>query len=143
MPEDTEIELSADSMDAYVSLFGLNDRNIALIEQECGVSVALRHNRLVITGAENDQKLARQVILLLLEMIRRNENVDRIRIRYTIAMVREGKTGQIEDGLRRVIAVTHRGKEITCKTVGQRLYVDAIRSHVLTFEIGHAGTSKK
>ena len=142
MPEDTEIELSADSMDAYVSLFGLNDRNIALIEQECSVSVALRHNRLVITGAESDQKLARQVILLLLEMIRRNENVDRIRIRYTIAMVREGKAGQIEDGLRRVIAVTHRGKEITCKTVGQRLYVDTIGSHVLTFAVGPAGTGK-
>ena len=29
-----DIELSADSMDAYVSLFGLNDQNIALIEEE-------------------------------------------------------------------------------------------------------------
>ena len=111
-------------MDAYVSLFGLNDQNIALIEQECNVSVALRHNHLVITGDEKDKHLAQQVIMLLLEMIRRNEQVDRIRIRYTIAMVKEGKTGQIEESLRRVIAVTHRGKEITCKTVGQRLYVD-------------------
>ena len=49
MPEETEFELTAESMDAYVSLFGLNDRNIALIEQECNVSVALRHNQLVIT----------------------------------------------------------------------------------------------
>ena len=29
-------------MDAYMSLFGLNDQNVALIEQECGVSIALR-----------------------------------------------------------------------------------------------------
>ena len=34
MPEATDIELSADSMDAYVALFGLNDQNIALVEQE-------------------------------------------------------------------------------------------------------------
>ena len=102
-------------MDAYVSLFGLNDRNIALIEQECNVSVALRHNHLVITGEEKDKELARQVIMLLLEMIHRNENVDRIRIRYTIAMVREGKTGQIEENLKRVIAVTHRGKRLPAK----------------------------
>jgi phosphate starvation-inducible PhoH-like protein len=142
LPEDTEIELTADSMDAYVSLFGLNDQNIALIEQECNVSVALRHNRLVITGSDKDKQLAQQVIMLLLEMIRRNESVDRIRIRYTIAMVREGKAGQVEDSLRRVIAVTHRGKEITCKTVGQRLYVDTIRNHVLTFAVGPAGTGK-
>ena len=129
-------------MDAYVSLFGLNDRNIALIEQECNVSVALRHNHLVITGEEKDKELARQVIMLLLEMIHRNENVDRIRIRYTIAMVREGKTGQIEENLKRVIAVTHRGKEITCKTLGQKTYVDTIRNHVLTFAVGPAGTGK-
>ena len=142
MPEATELELSAESMDAYVSLFGMNDRNIALIEQECNVSIALRRNHLVITGEEKDRELAGQVITLLLEMIHRNENVDRIRIRYTIAMVREGKVSQIEENLKRVIAVTHRGKEITCKTVGQKLYVDTIRNHVLTFAVGPAGTGK-
>ena len=64
LPEDLDIELSADSMDAYVSLFGLNDQNIALIEQECNVSVALRHNHLVITGPEKEKQLARQVIVI-------------------------------------------------------------------------------
>lgn len=142
MPEATELELTAESMDAYVSLFGMNDRNIALIEQECNVSIALRRNHLVINGEEKDRELAGQVITLLLEMIHRNENVDRIRIRYTIAMVREGKVSQIEENLKRVIAVTHRGKEITCKTVGQKLYVDTIRNHVLTFAVGPAGTGK-
>ena len=142
MAEEKDLELSADSMDAYVSLFGLNDQNIALIEQECGVTVALRRNHLVISGSDTDRQLAQQVILLLLEMIRRNEPVDRMRIRYTIAMVREGKTGQIEESLKRVIAVTHRGKEITCKTIGQKEYVDTIRNHSLTFAIGPAGTGK-
>jgi phosphate starvation-inducible PhoH-like protein len=33
LPEETELALTPESMDAYVSLFGLNDRNIALIEQ--------------------------------------------------------------------------------------------------------------
>ena len=142
MAEDLDLELSADSMDAYVSLFGLNDQNVALIEQECSVSVSLRRNHLVISGREQDRILAQKVILLLLEMIRRNEPVDRIRIRYAIAMVREGKAGLIEENLKRVIAVTHRGKEITCKTLGQRQYVDTIRSHMLTFAIGPAGTGK-
>jgi phosphate starvation-inducible PhoH-like protein len=142
LPEETELELTAESMDAYVSLFGLNDRNIALIEQECNVSVALRRNHLVISGEAKDRELARQVITLLLEMIHRNENVDRIRIRYTIAMVREGKVSQIEENLKRVIAVTHRGKEITCKTIGQKNYVDSIRNHLLTFAVGPAGTGK-
>jgi phosphate starvation-inducible PhoH-like protein len=142
LTEDLDLELSADSMDAYVSLFGLNDRNIALIEQECNVTVALRRNHLVITGENIDIVIARNVILHLLDLIKRNETVDRVRIRYTIAMIREGNKDLIGENLRRVIAVTHRGKEITCKTVGQRLYVDTIREHVLTFAVGPAGTGK-
>ena len=142
MTEELDLELSADSMDAYVSLFGLNDQNIALIEQECSVSVALRRNHLVISGKEEDRQLAGDVIYLLLEMIRRNEPVDRVRIRYMIAMVREGKAEMIGESLKHIIAVTHRGKEITCKTVGQQRYVDAIRNHVLTFAVGPAGTGK-
>jgi len=142
LTQDLDLELSADSMDAYVALFGLNDRNIALIEQECSVSVALRRNHLVITGEERDVEIARLAITHLLDLIGRNETVDRVRIRYTIAMLREGNRDLDGENLRRVIAVTHRGKEITCKTVGQRLYVDTIRDHVLTFAVGPAGTGK-
>ena len=137
-----EIALSADSMDAYVSLFGLNDQNIALIEQECSVSVALRGNRLVIHGEEEQLDLAEQVIRTLFSMIRRNENVDRVRIRYVIAMIREGKGDQIEESLKNVIAITHRGKQIMCKTLGQQNYVNTIRRNMLTFAIGPAGTGK-
>ena len=142
MTADREFELSADSMDAYVALFGLNDQNIALIEQEFNVTVALRRNHLIISGNEENLRLAEKVISVLLEMIKRNESVDRMRIRYTIAMIREGKAEQIDEQLKRVIAVTHRGKEITCKTIGQRHYVDSIRNNILTFAIGPAGTGK-
>lgn len=142
MPEDLDFELSADSMEAYVALFGLNDQNIVLIEQECHVSVALRQNHLVIRGKPEDVRLAHQSIMLLLEMIGRNESVDRIRIRYIIAMLREGKADLLQTGRKKVIAVTHRGKEIACKTLGQQLYVDTIRQNVLTFGAGPAGTGK-
>lgn len=137
-----DISLSADSMDAYVSLFGMNDQNIALIEQECSVSVALRGNMLTIQGEEKRLDLAEQVIRTLFSMIRRNEYVDRVRIRYIIAMIREGKGDQIEESLKSVIAITHRGKQITCKTLGQQTYVNAIRQNMLTFAIGPAGTGK-
>lgn len=136
------ITMSADSMDAYVSLFGMNDQNIALIEQECGVSIALRGSNLTIQGEEDRLALAEQVVQTLFTMIRHGEYVDRVRIRYVIAMVREGKGDQIEESLKSVIAVTHRGKQITCKTLGQQTYVNAIRQNMLTFAIGPAGTGK-
>ena len=138
-----DITLSSDSMDAYVSLFGLNDQNMALIEQECGVSVAMHGgNCLIITGEEKNIVIAEQTIHILLHMIQNHEYVDRIRIRYVISMIREGKEDQITEALRNVIAVTHRGKHVTCKTLGQQTYVNAIRQNTLTFAIGPAGTGK-
>ena len=50
MTEAKQMTLTMESMDAYMSLFGLNDQNVALIEQECSVHVALRGNELVVTG---------------------------------------------------------------------------------------------
>ena len=142
MTETRKIPLTLDSMDAYMSLFGLNDQNVALVEQECGVDVSLRGSELFLTGEAEDAGLAESVILKLLEMIRRGDLVDRTRIRYAIALAREGDVDRIDEILRSVVAITHRGKQIRCKTLGQQEYVQAIRDHDLTFAVGPAGTGK-
>lgn len=134
--------MSADTMETYMTLFGMNDQNVALIEQECSVTIALRGAELLISGQEADAALAESVILKLMEMIDRNELVDRSRIRYAIALAREGKVDMIDEILRSVVAITHRGKQIKCKTLGQQEYVQAIRDHDLTFAVGPAGTGK-
>jgi phosphate starvation-inducible PhoH-like protein len=41
-----------------------------------------------------------------------------------------------------VVAVTARGKQIKCKTVGQKTYVDAIKKNTVVFGVGPAGTGK-
>ena len=142
LTETREMILTADSMDAYIALFGLNDQNIAMLEQECSVGIALRGNRLVIQGEGDHLSVAEKALRILFDLINRNEYVDRLRIRYVISMVREGNADQIEESLRRVIAVTHRGKQITCKTLGQQNYIDTIRKNTLTFAVGPAGTGK-
>lgn len=142
LTETRKIPLTLDSMDAYMSLFGLNDQNVALVEQECGVTVSLRGSELFLTGEAEDAGLAESVILKLLEIIRRGDLVDRTRIRYAIALAREGDVDRIDEILRSVVAITHRGKQIRCKTLGQQEYVQAIRDHDLTFAVGPAGTGK-
>lgn len=136
------MQLSVDSMDAYMSLFGMNDQNVALIEQECSVNIALRGNELLVMGTQEDTELAASVIDKLVELIRKHELVDRSRIRYAIALARDGKVDMIDEILKSVVAITHRGKQIRCKTLGQQQYVQAIRDHDLTFAVGPAGTGK-
>ena len=142
MAQVKQMKLSMESMDAYMSLFGLNDQNVALIEQECNVTVALRGNELTVSGEAEDVELAASVMEKLLEMLRRHEQMDRARIRYAIALARDGKVDMIDDILKSVVAITHRGKQIRCKTLGQQTYVQTIRDHDLTFAVGPAGTGK-
>ena len=142
MTETREIILTADTMDAYIALFGLNDQNIAMLEQECSVNISLRGNHLEIQGEEAYLEIAEKTLKILFDMINRNEYVDRLRIRYVVSMIRDGNADQIEESIRRVIAITHRGKQVTCKTVGQQNYIDTIRKNTLTFAVGPAGTGK-
>ena len=134
--------LSVDSMDDYMSLFGTNDQNIALIESEIGVTVSIRGTELTIIGDPAQTELAQLVIIKLLEMLKNREIVDRSRIRYAIALARDGKVDMIDEILKDVVAITHRGKQIKCKTLGQRDYVRKVRDNVLTFAVGPAGTGK-
>ncbi len=44
--------------------------------------------------------------------------------------------------LRDDVLLSYRGRVIRPKTLGQKRYVDAIRSHTITFGLGPAGTGK-
>ena len=136
------LALTEETMDAWMSLFGLNDNNIALLERELGVRISMRGNELAVTGEDLETEMTVLVIEKLLGMIRSGEQVDTMRIRYAISLAREGKADSIDELLRTVVAVTHRGKQIRAKTLGQQQYVEAIREHDLTFAVGPAGTGK-
>ncbi len=142
MTSERKIELDTENLNAYISLFGTNDQNIALIEQECSVSVAFRGNHLIIHGDSENVDFAQNTIRILLDLIRDNEYIEKSKIRYIISMVRDGKGDQAAESLKKIIAITHRGKQITCKTIGQQKYVEAIQKNTLTFAIGPAGTGK-
>lgn len=134
--------LTLENMEYYLSLFGMNDRNMAALEQELDVAVSLRGQELIIQGQGENVALAEQVIGKLIEILRRGEAIDGSRIRYAVALAREGRLDQMEEILGDVVAITHRGRRIQCKTLGQREYVAAVRANELTLAVGPAGTGK-
>ena len=136
------MQLTLENMESYLSLFGMNDRNMAALEQELNVSASLRGQELVLQGDAADVEMAERVIRKLLEMLHKGEIVDASRIRYAVALAREGRLEEIEEILSDVVAITHRGRRIQCKTLGQREYVNAVRNGELTICVGPAGTGK-
>ena len=57
-------------------------------------------------------------------------------------LAREDQLDRLDDIAFEVVAITHRGRPVRCKTLGQYEYVRAIRGHELTFAVGPAGTGK-
>ena len=57
-----------------------------------------------------------------------------------LAVLRDGEYGATS--LRDDVLLSYRGRAIRPKTLGQKRYVDAIRSHTITFGLGPAGTGK-
>ncbi len=142
MSEETTAVLSLESLDNYLSLFGANDRNVPLLESELCVSLSVRGADLRIAGCEENVEQALAVVEKLKSLVLRHAQIDRTTLRYAAALVKQGELDKLDDIAFEVVAVTHRGRPIRCKTLGQYQYVNAIRSHELTFAIGPAGTGK-
>ena len=142
LAQGTQAVISLESMDSCLSLFGTNDQNLPLFESELDVSLSVRGSDLRITGSSEHVEMASQVVEKLSELLQRNAQVDRITLRYALALAKKGELDRIDDIAFEVVAITHRGRPIRCKTLGQYEYVKSIREHELTFAVGPAGTGK-
>jgi len=136
------LQLTLENMETYLSLFGMNDRNMAALEQELNVAVVLRGQEINVQGDRENVALAERVIEKLIDMLHHGQLIDASRIRYAVALAREGRLDEIEEILSDVVAITHRGRRIQCKTLGQREYISAVRESELTLAVGPAGTGK-
>ncbi|MGI6168639.1 MAG: PhoH family protein [Christensenellales bacterium] len=123
-------------------LFGNYDENMKVIEAELGVVVATRDAEIVVSGELDKVSLAAAVIERLLAMMRKGVIVDRSRIRYAIDVIAEGKADILEEAMTDVVAITNRGKQIKCRSVGQKRYVKALRENTVVICSGPAGTGK-
>ena len=131
-----------ESSEDFIGLFGLREENMSLFREELGVEIMAGSGEVVLTGDPEKVDLAKLTLEKMSEIIRRGETVDRTRIRYAIGLAEEGNADRIGEIMRDVIAFTSRGRQVKCKTLGQKTYVDAIKANTCTFAVGPAGTGK-
>ena len=134
--------IPVEQMDELIRLFGVFDENLKIIEAETGAHITSDADSIRVTGDEEAVRSAGAVIEKLLQLIRRGESVDRGRIRYAIDLAKEGNQELILELADDVVAFTNKGKQIKCKTLGQKKYVQALKKHTVVFGVGPAGTGK-
>ncbi len=129
-------------INALIELFGNFDSNVKLLESEFSAQITTRGSELTVSG-ENADLIERcsKVIDLMLKLIGSGNAMDLSAVRCCIDLVNENKADEISD-IMNVVAVTSRGKQIKCKTAGQKNYVKAIRRNSVVIGVGPAGTGK-
>ena len=138
----TTEHLPIESAEEFIGLFGFREENLSMFREELDVDIQANSSEILLTGEPEKVALAKLTLEKMSEIIRRGETVDRTRIRYAIGLAAEGNADRIGEIMRDVIAITSRGRQVKCKTLGQKTYVDSIKKNTCTFAVGPAGTGK-
>ena len=138
-----EQTVSFDRLEQAVDLFGSFDENIKLVEREYDVSIVMRGSDIKIQGEPEPVASAAAVISGLLMLASKGEPINEQSVRYTIALVSEGKQDRLAQlAGNDCICITSKGRAVKPKTLGQQKYVEAIRSNTIVLGVGPAGTGK-
>jgi len=130
------------SLDKLSRVLGAFDGNLNFLAREANVTAYVDGVKIRVEGNAEDVSLAVKVLGALSNLAAQGEMIDEGRTAYCIELAKDGRTEELSTLSVGAVAVTARGKQIKCKTVGQKAYVDAIRNNTVVFGVGPAGTGK-
>lgn len=141
------IDLNSDDT---LSLFGVADENLRLLEKELNVNISAKDNKILIKGNKLNSYYAEKVIKKLIKNILEGKKFSKLFIEeiieetkdgiYQLKKVREKETpvNNFEDGF----LVSSKRDLVRPKTRNQREYIKKIFNNQIVFAIGPAGTGK-
>jgi phosphate starvation-inducible PhoH-like protein len=123
-----------------VALLGQRDELLKLVEAAFDSQILVRGNEITITGPEPEVERVGLLFEELIGLLERGHELTASSVGRSIEMIKDDE-GRPTEVLGDVL-LTGRGRGIAPKTVGQKRYVDAMRTATVTFAIGPAGTGK-
>jgi phosphate starvation-inducible protein PhoH and related proteins len=125
--------------DLATELGGDRDAVLHALAERSGASIYLRGSELTLDGEDVSVERARAMVDELAELVDQGVSIGAQTVEAVAGVL--GADGRATDVLHDVVW-RHRGQKVAPKTLGQKRYVDAIRSNTVTFGIGPAGTGK-
>ena len=125
-----------------VGICGRNEEFLRIIRDAFTCKIVARGNQIVMSGEAEEVDKLRQLFLELLFLYRQGLPLTAHDVRYSIYMVKAGKTESLHRMYADTIITTNRGRQVKAKTLGQWHYVETIRHNHITLGIGPAGTGK-
>lgn len=125
-----------------LALLGERDEYIRVLMENFDARFISRGERLEISGEASQVEPAAKIMRELQYLYRQGNSITMHEVRYSIGLVKGGKGEALHSLFGDTILVTSRGRHVRPKTLGQRVYVDAIKRSSVTFGVGPAGTGK-
>ena len=135
----TQIKISVPGNHLMADLLGHRDELLRVVESAFeGVEIHVRGNEIAIAGEEAPRvgHLFEELVLLL----EQGHRLEPASVTRTIDMVRSDE--KPSEVLTAEVLRASRGRSVRPKSSGQKRYVDAMQSNVITFGVGPAGTGK-
>ena len=141
--QEHSVEITLSHPDDVLALFGSNERHLKLIEDNLGVIIHARTERVQILGDDKESvELARVTIQALLVLVSRGMLINTSDVVTALSMAQNGSIDKFVTLYEEEIIKDNSGKPIRVKTLGQKVYADSVKSHDVVFGIGPAGTGK-
>ncbi|WP_143272186.1 PhoH family protein [Anaerovibrio sp. JC8] len=125
-----------------MALLGERDEYVRVLMENFDARFISRGEVLEISGEASQVEPAAKIVRELQYLFRQGNAITMHEVRYSIGLVKGGKGEALHSLFGDTILVTSRGRHVRPKTLGQRVYVDAIKKNSITFGVGPAGTGK-
>jgi phosphate starvation-inducible protein PhoH and related proteins len=125
-----------------LALSGPNNELLKALGEESGVGVGLRGNSILLAGEPDRVALAERFLGEAAVLIRGGTELDANDYIRGLRTLRADPSLKLRELFDEVVLVTPRHRPITPKGLAQKKYIEALRTHDLTFCIGPAGTGK-
>lgn len=122
------------------NFFGNNDRNLKLLEDILSVKLNGRGNQIKID--DNQSKETEKIIKKLISLTDTKEELSPRKLKYAAELLKRNSTVDLDRIYDEVVLENYKGRKIKAKTMGQKLYLESIKSRDIVFSIGPAGTGK-
>ncbi len=142
----TQRIVKSETSELTSKIFGSFDCNAKAVENAFAVTLQNRNaddgDAILISGEQENVNAAAKVVEYLMGIAKINETIEEQSVRYVIDMVKGGDSEALESLDGDCVCITHRGKPIKAKTVGQKHYIKAIEKNTIVLGVGPAGTGK-
>src|SRR3989440_6000690 len=123
-------------------LYNNDPRNLEALEQQLGVKATSREGWIKLEGEADAMDRAKHLFLLLENSLKAGTPVKSREFSHALSIVKNEGVSTLKEMLTDRINTSDKKPRVTAKTLGQKQYLDAIRTHDVTFGIGPAGTGK-